>query len=434
RARGLDARGPRDGDQRRGAGRRRGQGCGPRPGVRGRARRPHHRAGARPLTRPRRPASETGARRGPGMHEGRRPVRVGTPRGKPGRASRRSAGAGDAGEPCAQRALTAFAMADLRFAAWFAWMTPFETALSSLREAAWSAVVAASLSPAATASRTRRTYVLSSDLTALLRRRAFSFVRMRLIWDLMLATCGLSGSVRRSERIGRRGRLQLRDWGGEPVERGWGCARRPGRTRDQQEYQRDRSEPNRARTSSAVLGDAPHDAVEDVAAHDGALASDRVRVDPDHAVEPHLAVPALGVPRAGADVEPVAAPPRLVVRVARVVLAREHDAEEPRAVGPDEEHGAVLALRVVLLVRDPRPHDLARVRVAVELGRVLGAHRALVVARVPARAGRGPRGRAALARRRRLRARGAARRRPAAPRRTGRRGAGARGAARAAAS
>ena len=76
---------------------------------------------------------------------------------------------------------------------------PWAELLADLRaaherlDAAWSAVVAASLSPAATASRTRRTYVLSSDLTALLRRRAFSFVRMRLIWDLMLATCELSG-------------------------------------------------------------------------------------------------------------------------------------------------------------------------------------------------------------------------------------------------
>src|SRR6478735_8211704 len=92
----------------------------------------------------------------------------------------------------AQRAATDFASADFLLAAWLAWMTPFEAALSSFFEATTSAACALSLSPPATASRTRRTCVLSSDLTALLRRRAFSFVVMRLIWDLMFATCGLS--------------------------------------------------------------------------------------------------------------------------------------------------------------------------------------------------------------------------------------------------
>src|SRR5918994_6875783 len=91
-----------------------------------------------------------------------------------------------------QSAPTDFASADFLLAAWFSWMTPFETALSSLRDASTRAVDAASLSPPATASRTRRMCVLSSDFTALLRRRAFSLVVMRLIWDLMLATCGLS--------------------------------------------------------------------------------------------------------------------------------------------------------------------------------------------------------------------------------------------------
>src|SRR5450756_3198348 len=71
-------------------------------------------------------------------------------------------------------------------------MTPLLTALSSFLLAVARAVVAASLSPAATASRTRRTCVLSSVLTALLRSRAFSLVPMRLIWDLMFATYGLS--------------------------------------------------------------------------------------------------------------------------------------------------------------------------------------------------------------------------------------------------
>ena len=42
---------------------------------------------------------------------------------------------------------------DLRFAAWFLWMTPLETATSSLREAIRRAARALSLSPASTASR-----------------------------------------------------------------------------------------------------------------------------------------------------------------------------------------------------------------------------------------------------------------------------------------
>src|SRR6478672_13048500 len=67
-------------------------------------------------------------------------------------------------------------------------MTPFEAALSRLRDAAANSTCAAALSPASAALRTRRTAVFSADLTDLLRRRAASLVRMRLIWDLILAT------------------------------------------------------------------------------------------------------------------------------------------------------------------------------------------------------------------------------------------------------
>src|SRR5690606_37540039 len=109
-------------------------------------------------------------------------------------------------------------------------MTPFEAALSSFLPAAASALAAASLSPAATDSRTLRTYVLRSDFTALLRSRDFSLVPMRLIWDLMLATCVLPGAV----WAGRRGRARFRDWGvGTPSERHRAGARRPGRTREE---------------------------------------------------------------------------------------------------------------------------------------------------------------------------------------------------------
>src|SRR5690606_3972648 len=87
-----------------------------------------------------------------------------------------------------QRLAAALLMDDLRFAAWFLWMTPLEAALSSLRLASRARVLAASLSPAATASRNLRTAVFRPLLTALLRSRAISFWRFRLIWDLMLAT------------------------------------------------------------------------------------------------------------------------------------------------------------------------------------------------------------------------------------------------------
>jgi hypothetical protein len=79
-------------------------------------------------------------------------------------------------------------IADLRFAAWFLWMTPLEAALSSSRDATWAYSAALTASPAEAASRNRRTDVRSDDLTALLRWRAFSFVLFRLIWDLMFAT------------------------------------------------------------------------------------------------------------------------------------------------------------------------------------------------------------------------------------------------------
>src|SRR4029077_2519191 len=67
-------------------------------------------------------------------------------------------------------------------------MTPLLTALSSLTDAARIAAAAASALPASAASRNLRTDVFSSDLTALLRIRAFSFCLLRLIWDLMFAT------------------------------------------------------------------------------------------------------------------------------------------------------------------------------------------------------------------------------------------------------
>src|SRR5579875_901565 len=70
-------------------------------------------------------------------------------------------------------------------------MTPLLAALSSSREARCSAVAAASRSPASAAARKCRIDVFSADFTLLLRCRAISLVRMRLIWDLMFATNSL---------------------------------------------------------------------------------------------------------------------------------------------------------------------------------------------------------------------------------------------------
>ena len=57
---------------------------------------------------------------------------------------------------------------------------------------------AAAASPASAASRNLRTWVLSADLTDLLRSRAASLVRLRLICDLMFATESLCLCVRRT--------------------------------------------------------------------------------------------------------------------------------------------------------------------------------------------------------------------------------------------
>src|SRR2546422_11117991 len=79
-------------------------------------------------------------------------------------------------------------MADFLLAAWLAWITPLLAALSSFLLASRSSTMALSLSPASAASRNFRIAVFTEDLTDLLRSRAFSFVLIRLSWDLMLAT------------------------------------------------------------------------------------------------------------------------------------------------------------------------------------------------------------------------------------------------------
>src|SRR5690606_9304345 len=80
------------------------------------------------------------------------------------------------------------AIEDLRFAAWFLWMTPLLAALSSFFDASRMSTVACSVSPASAASRNLRMAVFNDDFTDLLRSRRFSFCLLRLICDLMFAT------------------------------------------------------------------------------------------------------------------------------------------------------------------------------------------------------------------------------------------------------
>src|SRR5215469_15442397 len=114
-----------------------------------------------------------------------------------------AAGKGRAGCQLLLSSAARLAIADLRFAAWFLWMTPLLAALSRLAHAVRMASVASATSPASAASRNLRTAVFSDDLTALLRWRAFSFCLLRLIWDLMFATRKPRSG---SGLVGRRGR------------------------------------------------------------------------------------------------------------------------------------------------------------------------------------------------------------------------------------
>ena len=101
----------------------------------------------------------------------------------------------------------------------------------------------------------------------------------------------------------------------------------------------------------------------------GALAPHRVGVDPHDPVDPDLARPALPVPAAPADVDPGRPSPRLLGGVAVVVLARQHAARAATSPSrPTTSTGRSLPRRVVLLVRHPRPDDLARVGPAVRAG------------------------------------------------------------------
>src|SRR5690606_24129966 len=141
------------------------------------------------------------------------------------------------------------------------------------------------------------------------------------------------------------------------------------------------------RASPVEAAQLPRDLVEPGAGQGGALAADRPRVEPEQAVEADLALAPLGVPRAGADVEPVAAVAGLAGAVGVAVLRRHLEGDEPGALAGQDEDRAVLALGRVVLVGHPRPHDLTRVRLVVRLGAVLeggqAQRRDVVLARAP---------------------------------------------------
>src|SRR4051794_8203150 len=168
----LEHRRAAAGDRRRRRAQRRRQGrrrqCRLRPGAGGA---PHRADPRRDRSGARRPRPVTWPERS------RAPVPAGTGALLRGRAG---------GQPCSDA--YCLAMPDLRFAAWFLWMTPLAAALSSCLLATCSAVAAASAFPASAAVRKRRTAVFRADLTATLRCRRRSLVLFRLIWDLMFAT------------------------------------------------------------------------------------------------------------------------------------------------------------------------------------------------------------------------------------------------------
>ena len=122
---------------------------------------------------------------------------------------------------------------------------------------------------------------------------------------------------------------------------------------------------------------------------DRTLSTHRIRIDPNDAVHAHLTWSAGAVPITGADVLPESARTCLLLGIAVVVLAGELQREQPLFVVTNDEHGAILALRVVFFIRHPRPHDLAGVGFAVEVGGVLDAGSAAKIPRIVGSAARG---------------------------------------------
>lgn len=114
-----------------------------------------------------------------------------------------------------------------------------------------------------------------------------------------------------------------------------------------------------------------------------------LRINPHNAVHPHFAGAPLRIPRSGSNVYVIILPAPVVV-----VLACQHQSQQPGPVVSHEEDRPVLAFRVVLLERHPGPDNFARIGPAVRRRGVAGRQRALEVARVMPDGGRrrcGPR-------------------------------------------
>ena len=109
------------------------------------------------------------------------------------------------------------------------------------------------------------------------------------------------------------------------------------------------------------------DPVEQCPIHDRAFAADAVLGYVEHPVQADLTRPALLVPPAGSEAQPVP----LAVALA---LAGEHEAQKRgRTLAADDQHGPILALSGVLLEGDPGPHHLAGIGLAVQGGCVFDA-------------------------------------------------------------
>src|SRR6478735_8394536 len=105
------------------------------------------------------------------------------------------------------------------------------------------------------------------------------------------------------------------------------------------------------------------------------LAPDGLRADLQNTVQQDFAGPALLVPAAGAQIH--------ILRGRRTggnpVLAGQHQPQKIRAIVAHQQHRPVLPLTVILFVRDPGPHHLARIRVSVRLGSVADGDAAAVI-------------------------------------------------------
>jgi hypothetical protein len=107
-----------------------------------------------------------------------------------------------------------------------------------------------------------------------------------------------------------------------------------------------------------VLRDPGDHGVETGSLEDRPLAPDAVLVDHDQLVDLRPTRASAAVPAAGTDRHGTVA----------LVLRRQRNTGEAVRTGADDHDRPVLALRRVVLVGHPRPHDLTGVGIAVDVG------------------------------------------------------------------